>query len=79
MIFAQKSNNITVEKFVERLKELRAAKKINRETLAKEIGVSPSIVRYWEDGIKTPKADAIISLSKYFGVTSDYLLGLSDY
>jgi len=65
--------------FAERLKMLRTEKGLNRETLAKEIGVSPSIIRYWEDSTKIPKADAVISIAKFFNVKSDYLLGLSDY
>ena len=68
-----------MEKFSERLKDLRVGKGLNRETLAKQVGVSPSIIRYWEDGVKIPRADAVVALAKFFGVTADYLLGLSDY
>ncbi|MDE6475160.1 MAG: helix-turn-helix domain-containing protein, partial [Clostridia bacterium] len=33
---------------------------------------------YWELGKRTPNAQAVVTLAKYFGVTTDYLLGESD-
>ena len=67
-----------MEKFAKKLKELRLERNLNRETLAKEIGVSASIIRYWEDGVKTPKIDAVIALAKFFHISIDELVGLLD-
>lgn len=64
--------------FSERLYELRSEHGISQVQLAKEIGFSRSVLGYWEKGTKVPNANAIIALAKYFDVTSDYLLGLSD-
>lgn len=64
--------------FSERLVELRTEKGLSQVRLAKEIGFSRSVLGYWEKGTKIPNANAIIVLAKYFDVTSDYLLGLSD-
>ena len=61
-----------------RIRELRIEFKISQETLAKAIGVHSSAVSLWESGTNEPKASYIVGLAKFFNVTSDYLLGLSD-
>ena len=67
-----------MEKFIERLKELRLERGLSQEQLAKATGFSNSAISYWETGERVPNALAIITLAKYFGVTADYLLGLED-
>ena len=67
-----------MEKFSERLKELRIEKGLTQEQLAKETGLSRSAIGFWENGARIPLATVVIALAKYFGVTSDYLLGLAD-
>ena len=61
-----------------RIRELRIEFKISQEALAKAIGVHSSAVSLWESEKNEPKASYIIGLAKFFNVTSDYLLGLSD-
>jgi transcriptional regulator with XRE-family HTH domain len=63
-----------------RIKELRLTHQggMNRETLAKEMGISLSALATYERGEREPGAELIIKLAKYFGVTSDYILGLSN-
>ncbi len=65
-------------KIAERIYELRTEMKISQQTLADEIGVSRRAITFWESGINEPKATYIARLSKFFGVTSDYLLGLEN-
>lgn len=67
-----------MEKFSKRLKELRAEKEITQDKLAEETGLSQAALALWESGKRVPNALAIITLAKYFGVTADYLLGISD-
>ena len=67
-----------MDKFIERLKELRAEKKLTQSQLAKETGLSQSAIALWENGQRIPNASAIITLCKYFAVMSDFLLGISD-
>lgn len=64
--------------FGERLRALRAEKNIGQNLLAKELGLSNASISYWETGKQEPTAEAIFKLAEYFGVTSDYLLGLTD-
>ncbi|MBD5636475.1 MAG: helix-turn-helix transcriptional regulator [Clostridia bacterium] len=67
-----------MEKFTKRLKELRLEKGLSQIQLAKETGLGKSAIGVWELGQRVPSALAIITLAKYFGVTADYLLGMSD-
>lgn len=65
-----------MRKFAERLKELRIEKNVSIMVLGKAINVSDASVCRWENGISDIKSDQLILLSQYFGVTTDYLLGL---
>ena len=62
--------------FSKRLYELRKEKNISQSRLAKEIGATQKAIDFWEKGINEPKISYVIALSKYFCVTTDYLLGL---
>lgn len=64
--------------FAERLKELRLEKDLSQRGLAKLLNLSYSAVRQWENESRTPNAEAIVAIAKFFGVSADYLLGLSD-
>lgn len=67
-----------MEIFIERLKELRTEKGLSQAQLAKETGLGKTAICYWEIGKRVPSATAIITLAKYFNVTTDYLLGVGD-
>ncbi len=67
-----------MEVFIERLKNLRIERNLSQLQMAKQSGISRSAIQMWESGKREPGARAIIALSKFFGVTADYLLGLSD-
>ena len=62
----------------ERLKALRKEKNIGQNLLAKELQISNASISYWENGKQEPSAQAIFKLADYFGVSADYLLGLTD-
>lgn len=62
----------------DRLKELRNEKELSQDELAKQTGLSRSAISAWESGTRVPAATTIIVLAKFFGVSSDYLLGLED-
>lgn len=65
--------------FGERLVELRKEKKISQAKLAKSLGVSYSVVCYWETDRSEPTAPNIVKIAEFFNVTTDYLLGRSDF
>lgn len=64
--------------FGERLRALRAEKNIGQNALAKELDISNASVSYWETGKQMPTAEAIYKIAQYFGVSADYLLGITD-
>lgn len=64
--------------FQERLKELRKEDGITQKTLAQAIGITCDCIGFWKHGRSEPSIEFIIALAKYFGVTTDYLLGVAD-
>ena len=68
-----------MSEFSERLKELRKDAGLSIVELSTAINYSKSIISYWENGIKEPSLNAIVTLSQYFHVTADYLIGLKEY
>ena len=61
-----------------RLKELRTKRGLSLRDIANELGLSDSIYSKWEKGKAIPSAQNIFKLAYFFGVTSDYLIGLKD-
>ena len=68
----------TFMKFCERLKDLRVENNLSQMQLAKAIGVTQKAIDFWEKEINEPKMTYIILLAKYFKVSTDYLLCLTD-
>ena len=64
--------------FCERLKELRQEKGIGQVQLARELDVGKSIISLLELGKCEPTLSKLIAMSRYFGVSIDYLAGLED-
>ncbi len=67
-----------INKFGERVTQLLIEKQITKYKLAKDTGVSKSILSDYCKGKVQPTADIIIIIARYFETTSDYLLGLED-
>jgi len=63
--------------FSEILKSLRTKKGLTQGQLAKEVGVSTGNIGDWEIGRSKPGYAALASLSRFFGISADYLLELS--
>ena len=68
-----------MSKFAERLKSLRQEKGLTLEQLAKEINMSYAAISRWESKQRIPNIEALIVIAKYFNVSADYLLGLTDF
>lgn len=64
--------------FGDRLKGLRLEHKMTQEALARELGVSKGAYNNYENASRTPDIDFLDAAAKYFGVTSEYLLGHSN-
>lgn len=59
------------------LKNLRLEKKLTQEELAKVLNLSVSTISMYETGSREPDISTLKTISEYFNVTCDYLLGLS--
>lgn len=64
--------------FGKRLKELRLQAGLTQKQLADQIGVTKSVVSYYELQERYPSPDVLIKLAGIFHVTSDYLLGMDN-
>lgn len=64
--------------FAERLKDLRTEEGLSIEELAKKTGYSHAAISRWENDIRIPNIEALVTLAKYFKVSTDYLCGLED-
>ena len=62
----------------EQIRRLRTARGITQVELAHRLGVSKQSVSNWESNNIQPSIEMLVRLSKIFGVTTDYLLGLED-
>ena len=67
-----------MKEFAERLKDLRLEKGLSQRQLAKLLNISHAAIVRWESESRIPNAEAVVMLAKFFSVTTDYLLGLTD-
>ena len=63
----------------ERLEDLRKERRLTLEQLSEQTGLSRvALGNYEADSSKDISYYAIIKLAKFYGITADYLLGLSE-
>lgn len=65
-------------KIAENLVRLRLAKGVSQEKVAQRLSVSNKTISKWENGASAPDLSMLVELSKYYGVTTDELLGLCE-
>ena len=70
--------NISMEKFAQRLKELRIDKGLSIQALSKEVKIGVASICRWENQQADVKGTQLVALAKFFDVTIDYLMGLED-
>ena len=68
-----------MNKFPERLKELREQKELTYYSLAKQTGFDSYSISRWENGLQIPNIETLIVLADFFDVPADYLLGRKEY
>lgn len=64
-----------MEKFSDRLKELRLLKGYTQSEVAEYIGVKQNSYNSWENGKREPKFSTVVVLARLFNTSVDYLLG----
>lgn len=65
-------------KFSTRLRQLRLSNKLTQGELADILGLKATAISNYESNRNEPSFEKLISLSKYFDVPCDYLLGVTD-
>lgn len=61
-----------------RVRELRKERKMRQTELAAKMNVSQQTISRIEKGDNLLPADILVNLAKYFGVSTDYILCVSD-
>ena len=68
---------MVIHLFGDRLKELRKNNNLTQEEFGKIFGVAKNTVSYWEANTSKPDIELIKEIATHFGVTADYLLGIT--
>lgn len=68
----------TIRKTVgNKINSLLAEQGKTQKELAEELDVLPNVISYFCKGTRTPNTEQLIKISRFFNVSTDYLLGLS--
>ena len=62
--------------FGTRLKELRMQAGLTQKQLGERVGVTKSVISFYELRERTPSPEVLVKLAAIFHVSSDYLLGI---
>lgn len=62
-----------------RIKEIRLEHRLNQSQFGEKLAVSQDTVSLWENGKSVPTTEYVILIGATFGVSADYLLGLTEY
>ena len=63
--------------FSERLTQLREDRGLKRQEVADALEISRASLEYYEKGLRKPDIEVAARIAKYYGVSTDYLVGVS--
>ena len=63
-------------KIGERLKELRKSKGWTQVQVAAKMGLTDSVISFYERQERAPSPEVLVKFSELYGVSTDYLLGV---
>lgn len=69
------TNVFSIDKFSERLRELRGKKTL--QEVADGVGITRVAMGYYEKGERKPDVEILFKIADYYKVSADYLIGLS--
>ncbi len=64
--------------FSANLSALRRDRGVSQKQAAQELGISQALLSHYEKGIRECSLDFVARIAAYYGVTADYLLGITD-
>lgn len=62
-----------------RLKELRCERGLTQKQAAEALGLNSVTYLHYEKAQREPPLSLLADMAEFYNVTTDYLLGLSDY
>lgn len=62
----------------ERLRELRQERGLTQRELAEQLGLNSVTYLHYEKDQREPPLALLVAFAKFYGVSVDYLLGLTD-
>lgn len=68
-----------MDEFPVRLRRLRERNRLKQYRLSELCGLSSDMVRKYETGKVRPSVEALEAVADYFEVSTDYMLGRTDY
>lgn len=68
---------MTYCEFGENLRNLRKGRGMTQSELGGKISLSKAVISKYETGLGYPSFDVLIRIARFFGVTTDYLLGVA--
>ena len=64
--------------FASTMSDLRKARGLSQRTAAADLHISQALLSHYENGAREPGLDFVCRACKYYGVSADYMLGLSE-
>ncbi len=64
--------------FSHTMSELRRAKGLSQRKAAADLKISQALLSHYENGAREPGLSFVCRACQYYGVSADYMLGLSD-
>ncbi|MBE5742954.1 MAG: helix-turn-helix transcriptional regulator [Clostridiales bacterium] len=61
------------------LKQIRKKRKLSQLKVAMDLSISREALSYYENGKRSPDVEMLVTLSKYFKVSIDYLITGKDF
>lgn len=62
-----------------KLTYLRLQNGYNKTKLSQAVGIPRRSMEKWESGTSEPDASDVVKLAKFYGISTDYLLGVVEY
>lgn len=64
--------------FNDTIRQLRTGRGMSQVELASALNVTKQCISNWENGNIAPSLDMLLKISKYFSVSTDYILGIDN-
>ena len=64
--------------FSQTMSALRKQRRLNQRKVAADLNISQALLSHYETGAREPGLDFVCRACRYYHVSADYLLGLSD-